>query len=231
VIPVKPWLLEILACPIDKHYPLNLSIFKIEDGGDEFAKKARNIEAMTKDLSFFFKNALEDEEYEAAFDVPVITNDEESGAVLVFDALVRKPASPVQYLELILASIDELKPIQDLEGSAKSIIEELLEFRNEVTSVLDAMKENVDSPETQKQKIMEIKDKLILLNWFKQAVEIEAGVMTCTECNRWYPIRETIPQMLPDELRKKKYDNEFLETWKSLLDDSILKEGNPFHLD
>jgi len=231
VIPVKPWLLEILACPIDKHYPLSLSIFKIEDG-DEFSKKVGNIEAMKKDLSFFFKNTMENEDSETNAEVPVINLDDTSGALLVFDTLVRKPSTAVQYLEQIVASIDELKPIQDSSGNdVKSTIETLLEFRSEVTSALDAVKEAIEEPETQKQKILELEDKLILLNWFKQAVEIEAGVITCTECNRWYPIRDTIPQMLPDELRKEKYDKNFLETWSSLLDDSILKDGNPFHLD
>ena len=33
---MKPWLFDILACPIDKHYPLKLYIFKFETNRDEF---------------------------------------------------------------------------------------------------------------------------------------------------------------------------------------------------
>ena len=33
---MKPWLFDILACPIDKHFPLKLYIFAFETGQDEF---------------------------------------------------------------------------------------------------------------------------------------------------------------------------------------------------
>ncbi len=31
--------------------------------------------------------------------------------------------------------------------------------------------------------------------------KIKGEVLVCTECNRWYPIIDDIPHMLPDELR------------------------------
>lgn len=31
---------------------------------------------------------------------------------------------------------------------------------------------------------------------------IKGEVLVCTECNRWYPIIDDIPHMLPDELRE-----------------------------
>ncbi|MEE8358767.1 MAG: Trm112 family protein [Candidatus Hydrothermarchaeales archaeon] len=31
---------------------------------------------------------------------------------------------------------------------------------------------------------------------------ITGEVLVCTECNRWYPIIEDIPHMLPDDLRE-----------------------------
>ena len=33
---MKPWLFDILACPIDKHFPLNLYIFSFETETEEF---------------------------------------------------------------------------------------------------------------------------------------------------------------------------------------------------
>lgn len=32
--------------------------------------------------------------------------------------------------------------------------------------------------------------------------KIKGEVLICTECNRWYPIIDDIPHMLPDELRE-----------------------------
>ena len=40
---------------------------------------------------------------------------------------------------------------------------------------------------------------------------ISEGVLFCTKCSRFYPIIEEIPIMLPDELRDKKQEMEFLE--------------------
>ncbi|HLI46235.1 MAG TPA: Trm112 family protein [Geobacterales bacterium] len=60
--------------------------------------------------------------------------------------------------------------------------------------------------------------------------EITDGIILCTKCNRWYPIIEEIPVMLPDELRKEKEDKAFLEKWKNKIPENFLKNGLPFHL-
>ena len=44
--------------------------------------------------------------------------------------------------------------------------------------------------------------------------EIVEGVIYCTSCERYYLIIEEIPVMLPDELRDKKQENEFLKKIK-----------------
>jgi len=56
------------------------------------------------------------------------------------------------------------------------------------------------------------------------------GVLFCTECSRYFPITEEIPIMLPDELRDKKQDIEFLEKYTKSLPEKIVKNGNPWHL-
>lgn len=47
--------------------------------------------------------------------------------------------------------------------------------------------------------------------------EIVTGVLYCPECNRWYPIKERIPILLPDELRDEHDDASFLESIKDRL--------------
>ena len=64
---------------------------------------------------------------------------------------------------------------------------------------------------------------------FKESDEIEVGMMTC-ECGRWYPIIDTIPHMLPDDLRKEVEDKAFLENWKDTIPKKVLEEGKPFNL-
>jgi len=36
----------------------------------------------------------------------------------------------------------------------------------------------------------------------KVGSEIVEGILTCPKCNRWYPIHNEIPELLPDELRE-----------------------------
>ena len=56
------------------------------------------------------------------------------------------------------------------------------------------------------------------------------GMLTCSECGRYYPIIDEIPVMLPDNLRNKKEDLGFLEKWASKLPDKIVHGGKPWSL-
>ena len=49
-------------------------------------------------------------------------------------------------------------------------------------------------------------------------------------CSRFYPIIEEIPIMLPDELRDKKQDLEFLKMNKDSLPEKITLHGIPWHI-
>jgi uncharacterized protein YbaR (Trm112 family) len=56
------------------------------------------------------------------------------------------------------------------------------------------------------------------------------GSLYCTKCSRFYPIIEEIPIMLPDELRDKKQDIDFLQKNKKSLPQKIIKDAKPWHL-
>ncbi len=67
--------------------------------------------------------------------------------------------------------------------------------------------------------------------------EVVTGILYCPECGRWYPIKEEIPILLPDDLRSAKEDLEFLKSIEEKLRniepqlaEKILKEGKPFNL-
>jgi len=59
---------------------------------------------------------------------------------------------------------------------------------------------------------------------------ITEGAIYCSKCSRFFPIIEEIPIMLPDELRNKKQDLEFLKRNESLLPAKIIKQAAPWHL-
>jgi uncharacterized protein len=56
------------------------------------------------------------------------------------------------------------------------------------------------------------------------------GALYCIECSRFYPIIEEIPIMLPDELRDKKQDIEFLQKNQKKLPEKIINQASPWHL-
>jgi uncharacterized protein YbaR (Trm112 family) len=68
------------------------------------------------------------------------------------------------------------------------------------------------------------------LHVFEEGDEIVSGIIICSKCNRWYPIIDEIPHMLPDDLREEKEDLAFLRKWKEKIPQNTLTEGRPFKL-
>ncbi len=60
--------------------------------------------------------------------------------------------------------------------------------------------------------------------------EVSEGILICPKCNRWYPIINEIPRMLPDEYRNRKEDIEFLNKYKDYIPEEVLKKGLPHNL-
>jgi uncharacterized protein YbaR (Trm112 family) len=68
------------------------------------------------------------------------------------------------------------------------------------------------------------------LHVFEEKEEIVEGLLVCSECNRWYPISDEIPQLLPDDLRESGEDLRWLAKWKDRVPERVLAEGKPFSL-
>lgn len=60
--------------------------------------------------------------------------------------------------------------------------------------------------------------------------EVSEGILYCPECGRWYPIIEEIPILLPDELRNKKEDLEFMRKYRDKIPENILTNGKPWNI-
>lgn len=65
---------------------------------------------------------------------------------------------------------------------------------------------------------------------FEEREEIVEGIIVCPKCNRFFPIKDEIPEMLPDELRNAEEDLRFLKKWEKNAPEKILKNGKPFNL-
>lgn len=68
---------------------------------------------------------------------------------------------------------------------------------------------------------------------FLNLIEVDEGLLVCIRCGRWYPIGsavETIPELLPDELRDRDRDLSWLERWRRLIPIDVVEDGKPFNL-
>ncbi len=71
---------------------------------------------------------------------------------------------------------------------------------------------------------------LNLLEFTTKGDLIVDGVLLCDKCKRFYPIIDEIPVMLPDELRDRKEDTDFLRRWKERLPSEVVQSGKPINL-
>ncbi|MFX0059284.1 MAG: Trm112 family protein [Candidatus Heimdallarchaeota archaeon] len=207
---MKPWLFDILACPMDKHYPLELYIFSYETKPDVFKKfldlyENRDITLINKDeIIDFFK---EDENF------------------FIKDDLVIEKTPIDDYFNLLLSSIKEVDHIHD--NSSNEISKKCFEkIKTKIKSNINNFIESLNPQDFNK-----ILPELYFINKIKIETEIQSGILFCKKCCRWFPIIETIPQMLPDEYRNEEEETQFLKINKNLLDEKFFKQDlKPFNI-
>ena len=207
---MRPWLCDILACPIDKFFPLELIIFSFET--DE------NI----------FKEILETYDKRDIISIKkenIVEIEQKNEELLLKDEIVIEKSNFGIYINAIISSIKEVDNISDKSPSelSKRCIHII---QNDIKQKIKAFSNNLTN-----EYIDTILPELYLLNKFKTEIEIEKGILFCSQCKRWFPIIETIPQMLPDEYRDEEADILFLKTNKDLLDNAFFKQNlKPFNL-
>ena len=207
---MKPWLFDILACPIDKHFPLKLYIFTYETKQSEFESFINIYDK--RDIIQIKKEEI----------IKMVKEDENQ---YIKDNIIIEKNSIDDYLDLLISSINELENIFDkstydvskkcYDLIKKKIKQQIIEFSRNI---------NIE-------KIEEIFPELYFVNKIKIEIEIDSGILLCEKCHRWFPIIQTIPQMLPDEYRDADKELEFLKNNKNLLDENFFHQDlKPFNI-
>jgi uncharacterized protein YbaR (Trm112 family) len=186
---MKPWLLNILACPIDKHHPLDAYFFSWETSEDEIKKITTEASVPSE---FFKKNYAH-----------------------LAKQLVDGTISP-----------DSIRRIVDKSESeySKRLLAIAVDATLRLEQVFDKCEDDL---------LGEFPEDIDVMYRFMNLVELDAGLLVCPECGRWYPIGsavETIPEMLPDDLREKERDLEWMKKWRELVPPNVLEEGKPYSL-
>ncbi|MHA1270794.1 MAG: Trm112 family protein [Candidatus Helarchaeota archaeon] len=213
---MKIGLLDLLACPICKYWPIKLQIFTWETKENTFKKALDGISDITilKDLTKIIKRK---DQFEDCINI---------NENYIQDDLIRYSLRLDEYIKKFNEILKNLNYI--------TISNERIQFKvhekvNEIYKNFLSM-ENVDDEQKLKQFILDQLPNIYLVNWYFQRAEINDGIMFCDKCKRWYPISETLPHMKPDNLRIKKEEVKFLKKWKNLIPEDILSEGKPFNL-
>jgi len=117
---------------------------------------------------------------------------------------------------------------------------ELLEFKAASTSALDpedegnkvAEKDDLprESPDNTTTNSNPVSEKSLHSKNNDVTTLVEEGILLCKSCLRFYPITEEIPIILPDELRDKKKDLEFLKKWKANIPREVFINLKPWTL-
>lgn len=186
---MKPWLLNVLACPIDKHHPLEAYFYTWETTDEELDKINREAGIPSQ---YFTKQ---------------------------YEHLVKQIADGTISVASIRAIEDHTESHHTLEllADAKKFIDRL-EFEQDKSqeNLLEKYPEGVD-----------------VLYRYLNLIEVEEGLLRCPECGRWYPIGnsvETIPELMPDDLRDEEKDMAWLQKWSEKLPEAVKAEGKPYHL-
>jgi uncharacterized protein YbaR (Trm112 family) len=130
-------------------------------------------------------------------------------------------------LDILACPIDKHYPLELIE----------LDTKEEIYEIRANKKKGTENDEKYIQKNnnnndIAFKDSRLSEEYTRQdkVIVIVDGILYCNKCVRFYPIIDEIPIMLPDELREKEKDLEFLAKWKDNIPEKILKHANPWHL-
>ncbi|MFX0038232.1 MAG: Trm112 family protein [Promethearchaeota archaeon] len=207
---MKIWLFDILACPFDKYFPLKLHIFSFENEPEEFQSIINTY--VNRDINF-----IKDEK--------IFEISREDNELILKDNIITEKTNFKNYLNLTSSSIIEFENIFDnsLNTFSKKCIEIM---KSDIKSrILDFSKHSNFN------QIDNILPELYFINKLKLDFEIKTGILFCTKCKRWYPIIDTIPQMLPDKYRDEKKEIDFLENNKNLLNEKFFDQDlKPFKI-
>ena len=127
-------------------------------------------------------------------------------------------------LDILACPLDKNYPLELIELNVKE-----LEKEDKVKENYHPLNNDENNPIVKKNnngggnKANEIKRK-------EKVIIVIDGILYCKKCSRFYPIIDEIPIMLPDELREKEKDLQFLTKWKHSIPEEILTNSNPWHL-
>lgn len=127
-------------------------------------------------------------------------------------------------LEILVCPFDKETSLDLIEFKTGSEI-----FKGTITSLNENDTSHSKISESKNQNSTGIQDKENQRTVKEEETKIvEEGLLLCKKCCRFYPIIEEIPIILPDDLRDKKKDIEFLKKWKGSIPKDLINNLKPW---
>ncbi len=232
------WVFRFLACPADKTFPLNLTVNKLTEKTEQNfyqalnAWSSRNLNGLigiikpTKSIKGLIFNYNKPSSYhdgatqrgttadKAPEDTtPPIVNGilqlrEDSGPIT--DYFSRIPTERERYFNLLNRRMPEMNYIQVGQNIKDSPLNFLLKTTDDLYRNIKNLKGS------------DLTLALALFNYVCYWIEIEDGLLFCSQCRRWYPILHGIPRMLLDNIRQEKIDRYYLYKYAEYLPSIML---------
>lgn len=132
-----------------------------------------------------------------------------------------------EFVEGII-SITALDAIKDLSGNR--ITSQLAANAKDTATKLE---KTIKSGKSVEEILKDSKPDLNIIHSYFHLISVAEGLLLCDGCDRWYPIGSSVvgvPEMLPDDLRRRKSDMAFLRKWRKHIPEKVLREGRPVNL-
>jgi len=68
---------------------------------------------------------------------------------------------------------------------------------------------------------------LKLIKISQEQDKVVEGILYCENCKRWYPIKDEVAIMLPDDMRDKKLDEEFYAKYQEIFKKNDINKELP----
>ncbi|MFX0067611.1 MAG: Trm112 family protein [Candidatus Hodarchaeota archaeon] len=128
-----------------------------------------------------------------------------------------------------IISLPALDAIEDLSGN-KTTSQLAASAKNTAIRLEKAIK---SSKQSREEVLRGSGPDLSLVYSYFHLISVAEGLLLCDGCDRWYPIGNRVigvPEMLPDDLRRKGSEIAFLKKWRNYVPEKALNEGKPFNL-
>jgi uncharacterized protein YbaR (Trm112 family) len=126
-------------------------------------------------------------------------------------------------LDILVCPFDKVSSLELLEfqSASESQIPGNMSKHHDINQIESSVTHFIPPPESENNQSNKTESS-------RQTEIVKEGMLLCRTCHRFYPITDEIPIILPDELRDKSKDLEFIRKWRQRIPTDLLTNLKPW---